>query len=201
MLFKFVPSLSFSILSQHEREHQKITENQLTLNQLIDLKTLCIAEGKSFQITKHEFHHYFERFRHTYQITNLDVDFNEHLFNVFQLEQEGVIDIREYCICLASSAPIHGMKNKIAFLFSLFDLSTNFPNNMVDCENPRGTISLKDVRLIILWQYKANHLPLSSEGKLETLTAFAWGVRPVDATLTFAEFREICQAQPFTFML
>jgi hypothetical protein len=93
------------------------------------------------------------------------------------------------------------MKNKIAFLFSLFDRRANFPNNLVDMENPRGVISLKDVRLMIMWQYKANHMPLSSEGKLETLSMFAWGGRAADATLTFPEFREICQVQPFTFML
>lgn len=54
---------------------------------------------------------------------------------------------------------------------------------------------------MIYWQYKAHHLPLSSTEKLETLSSFAWGKRPLDDKLTWNEFKEICEAQPFTFML
>jgi hypothetical protein len=129
------------------------------------------------------------------------MDFNENLFSAFKLEQDGIIDIREYCICLASTAPFHGIQNKISFLFSLFDPTTNYPKRLTDIENPRGNITMIDIRLIILWQYKSNHVPLSSEGKLETLLSFAWGKRSSESKLSFSDFKEICLAQPFTFML
>jgi hypothetical protein len=64
-----------------------------------------------------------------------------------------------------------------------------------------GFIRFKDIKLMIYWQYKAHHLPLSSAEKLETLSDFAWGKKPFDYKLSWSEFRDTCVAQPFTFML
>jgi hypothetical protein len=68
-------------------------------------------------------------------------------------------------------------------------------------EDIPGFLRYQDIKLIIYWQYKAHHLPLSSPEKLEKLSNFAWGKRDIDHKLSWSEFREICLVQPFTFML
>lgn len=191
---------TFIVVENHqERELQKISQNQLTINQILNLKNMCFSLHNSFKVPKLLFLDCFELFRKKYMCNNLDVDFNEHLFSVFKLEVDGFIDIREYCICIASSAPFHGLQNKIFLLFALFNKIPTTGADMGD--DVPGFIRFKDIKLMIYWQYKAHHLPLSSAEKLETLSDFAWAKRPLDYKLTWTDFRETCVAQPFTFML